>query len=307
MAERDLISLVRERIPHDGFILGPGDDAAVLEAGRIAWATDLTIEGVHFTRDLSGGWAHGAVKALNRNLSDMAAMGAEPLAFLLAVGLPKADNLEVEAMADALAEVCAEHGLRIAGGDLSRADMVLFAVSIMGRVPGDPLTRSGARPGDLVAITGTLGEAAAARLIRGCPPSSMITEAMDDRNALGCARVREGLALRPFATSAIDISDGTAIDLERTAEASGVRIVLDPASLPRGEWVQEASSYLGIDLALVGGDDYELAITLDPSDLEAATRAIAPTPLTVVGDCAEGSGLTDLSGRPLTGGHEHLA
>jgi thiamine-monophosphate kinase len=305
VAERELIALVRDRIPHDGFILGPGDDAAVLEAGRVAWSTDLAIEGVHFTRRTGASPADAAVKALNRNLSDLAAMGAEPLAFLLAVGLPAADAAGVEAMADALAEVCVRNDLRIAGGDLSGSETLMFAISILGRVE-EPLTRSGARAGDVLAITGALGEAAAG-LFADRLPGSSVTSAMRERNGRGCARVREGLALRPFATSAIDISDGTAIDVGRVAEASGVRIVLDPAKLPRGHGVARASEILERDLALNGGDDYELAITLEPDQVDLARAAISPTPLTVVGVCVDGTGVTDPEGNPLEGGHEHLA
>lgn len=307
MPERDLIALVRDLLPHEGFLVGPGDDAAVLEAGRIAWSTDLAIEGVHFDLAISS-VADAARKALNRNLSDMAAMGARPLAFLLGVGLPSSLVDSVEALARGLAVVCAEHELRMAGGDLSQAPQLLFAISILGEVD-EPIRRDRAQVGDLVAVTGALGEASAGLAVARSSDMDALARrypGLLERHRLGCARVRAGIALSGLVHAAIDVSDGLALDLERMADASGVAIELDLAAIPEGSGVRQVAERTGINHALVGGDDYELAIALAPQSLEAAVAAVHPLALTVIGRCAQGAGLTDTSGATVRGGHEHL-
>lgn len=309
--ERDLIALVRDRLPHDGFIIGPGDDAAVLDAGRVAWSTDLAIEGVHFDLSLSS-VADAAAKALVRNLSDLAAMGAEPLAFLLAVGLPPSLVTAVPDIAEGLADVCEEHGIRIAGGDLSRADALTFAISILGRVDRPSMTRAGAQVGDVVAVTGTLGEAAAGLAVLRNQSDAVLVDlgrrhpGLALRHRRGCARIAAGRALTGLATSAIDVSDGLGLDLGRVALASGVGMRLDLESLPAGPGVRDVEAHLGRRLALSGGDDYELAVTLAPSDVDEARARVEPLNFTVVGEVVEGRGVTDLAGVSVEEGHEHL-
>jgi thiamine-monophosphate kinase len=318
--ERDAIAACLERVPVADALRGPGDDAAVLAppGGNLVWATDFVIEGRHFSRAWSS-LDDAAYKAVARNASDLAAMGAEPVAFLAAVAIPDTEPATIDAIANGFREAAVAFGLPVVGGDLSRSDTVIFAVSVLGRVEGRGIGRDGARPGDVVAVTGALGATGAGLgLLQRASAGDTDAQAILDRfpNLLGrhrrgVARLAAGRALLGVANAAIDLSDGLGVDAGRIAEASGVTIRIDPALLPVDDGVAVAAAHLGVSVdALVAhrGDDYELLATLPADQVDAVRARIAPLPLTVVGSVAAGPPqVTDLAGAAIEGGHDHFA
>jgi thiamine-monophosphate kinase len=294
-------------------IVGPGDDAAVLAsgAGELVMTTDALIEGVHF--DLGITSAHDlGYKSLVVSVSDIAAMGASPRAALVTLSL-RADigAAWVIELYGGMREACDEHALWLVGGDLSRADQIAISVTVTGEVaPGRAVTRAGAAPGDVVAVTGALGASAAGlRVARGGRPGGDLDRALLHAHMRPVARVGEGTVLaRHGATSMMDVSDGLAKDLGRLALASavGVRLRLDDVPVAAGATLEDA---------LGGGEDYELLVTLPGREaLEAAAaelRETYGTPLTAIGDVVAGGGVTAIerSGaeRPLgSSGWDHF-
>jgi len=250
--------------------VGIGDDAAVLDGGLVASA-DMLVEGTHFDRRRLDARSIGA-RAAAANLSDMAAMGAEPLCLLASLGLPEGFD-EVAALAEGLAA----HGVPLVGGDLVRAQPLVVSVTVLGRADR-PVLRSGGRPGDRLVVTGELGGQAASGFTRPVVP-----------------RLAEGRALAAVATAMIDISDGIAADAGRLAAASGCQAVVELGRLPvaAGATVEQAAS---------GGEDYELLAALPP-------QATPPVPVVEVGRLAEGEGcvLLDPAGSPVDlHGWEHF-
>lgn len=275
--EFDLIEMIRRRsgIERDDVRLGIGDDAAVVavpEGRELAIAIDTLVEGVHFpigTAPFDIGW-----KALAVNLSDLAAMGATPAWALLALTLPAADSHYVESMIDGFVQLAAPHRLALVGGDTTRGPLTI-TVAVHGFVPpGRALKRSGARVGDVVMVTGTLGDAAAglqcldrhgtrADALLGASPGTR--EHLVERLNRPTPRLAVGTALRDIATACIDVSDGLLADLAHICRASGVGAEIDAPMLPRSSALltlfgEEAA----LDFALGGGDDYELCFTVPP-------------------------------------------
>jgi len=246
LSEDDLVAVIAAVAGAGGSCVdvGIGDDAAVLAGGIVA-STDILVDGVHFdsARHTVGDIGHRAAAA---SLSDMAAMGAEPLCLLAAFGLPEGFD-DVRALASGMAE----HGVPLAGGDLSRSDRLLVSVTAIGRAER-PVLRSGGRPGDLLVVTGTLGGQAAGGYAARVTP-----------------RIVEGRALAAVATAMLDLSDGIATDAGRLAAASGTGAVVELERLPRapGATVEQAAA---------GGEDYELLAAV-PEGAE------LPVPVTVVG------------------------
>jgi len=225
--------------PNPRTLVGIGDDAAVLAVpdGRVVATTDFLIEGRHFRRDWAGAADIGH-KAAARSLADVAAMGAEPSALLVALAAPP--DLRVSwarELAEGLAAECARAGASVIGGDTARADCVILAVTGLGDLAGrDPVLRSGASPGDLVAVAGPLGYAAAglALLTAGITDDPLVAPLISGhlRPSPPYDAGPEAAGLR--ATAMIDVSDGLLADLGHVADASGVRIDLDSAALRPG-------------------------------------------------------------------------
>ncbi|MBL8681577.1 MAG: thiamine-phosphate kinase [Myxococcales bacterium] len=255
--------------------LGIGDDAAVLPivAGPLAITVDACVEGVHFRR----GWAsldRLARRAVEAAVSDLAAMGADPAApgggVLFALELPAAlDASSFDAIIEGLALGAEAHDAPVLGGNLTRSasDAITITTTALG-VCDRASTRSGAKPGDAVFVTGFVG---AARLGLEALLASRAEEPLlrpfVERWLSVRARVREGLALRSIATAAIDASDGLAQDASHLCERSGVAIVLELESLPLAPAHREAAEALSLDptaVALAGGEEYELIFTAPP-------------------------------------------
>lgn len=284
-AEDRFVERLRDGLSaRDGVIVGPGDDGAVVHspAGPLVVTTDTLVESVDFLPDEDAGRL--GRRAVSVGLSDLAAMGAWPDFFLLTIGFPESAGEEMPlALALSAARRGEEFGASLVGGDLSRATEIFLSVAVWGRPCGrEVVRRAGARPGDVVFLSGWPGEAAAglavARARAGGDRTAASTAwtpgelAVSDetrllaayrdpepRLPLGRALAREGLA-----TAAIDVSDGLGVDAGRLARASGVRLVLEAENLPLSPALTAFAELAGrdpIDLALGGGDDYELLFT----------------------------------------------
>jgi len=266
VGEFALIDLIRDRcaIAREDVRVGIGDDAAVLAVPpnhQLVVSMDTLVAGVHFpigTAPADIGW-----KSLAVNLSDLAAMGATPAWATLALTLPDADVRWVERFCDGFAALASEFKLALVGGDTTRGPLSI-TVTIHGFVAeGAALLRSGARVGDFVFVTGTLGDAAAGLRRVGDVPDD---DALVRRLSRPTPRVAQGLELRGRARSCIDVSDGLMADLDHICAASGVAAEIDVDSLPASS---ELLSAFARDerraLQLAGGDDYELCFTAPES------------------------------------------
>jgi thiamine-monophosphate kinase len=278
--------------PGDGEVWA-GDDTAVLRApaGTILFTADLLVEGVHFDRGLTGpddlGW-----KAIAVNASDVAAMGGTPRRALVSLGLPSTVEVEwLESLYGGMRACCDAFDMAVAGGDISRCPSLVISVALLGNPAGRLVVpRSGARVGDAVCVTGVLGASAAGlELLRAgrYDPASDLVRA----HRRPVPRVREAEVLRRhLPTAMIDVSDGFAADLGHICEASGVGAVVEAGRLPVFDASGAELSRPPLDLALSGGEDYELCFTI-PSDragaAAAAVREATGTPVTVVGEIVE--------------------
>ena len=259
--------------------LGVGDDCALLapRAGSVlAISCDMLVEGRHFLSTVDP--ARLGHKALAVNLSDLAACGAAPLAFSLALALPVADEAFLEGFSCGLFALADRHGCELVGGDTTRGPLTI-SITVYGEVPqGEALLRSGARPGDDVWVSGSLGDARLAlEAFRGTLSLGEAAFATA-RGAMEMPepRVALGVALRGLATSAVDISDGLAGDLGHILSRSGVGAVVDLAALPRGPALAGQPEAVQRLCLLTGGDDYELAFTAPEARRgEVAERAAA--------------------------------
>lgn len=299
MGEMALIERIAARTrPRPGTQLGIGDDAALVDVGGRAVLThDLLVEGVHFRRATTG-WEDLGHKALAVNLSDLAAMAAEPVAALVGLVLPPdAGPEEVDRLYAGMEALAGAHGVTIAGGDLSAGPAVVVAVTAVGR-PAEglvPLRRSGGRPGDALCVTGALGSAAAGLLVLDRPDlGAGVNGARGLRDALlrPAPRIAAGLALgRGGARALMDLSDGLALDAWRMGRACGLRAVIDLEALPIAPGaaaIARADGWEPEVLAATGGEDYELLAAVPPEALPGLRAALAPLPLTAVGRLEEG-------------------
>ncbi len=289
-----------------GVALGVGDDAAILEVSpgyQLVAAVDTLVAGVHFPPQAAGDAV--ARRALRVNLSDMAAMGARPRWFTLALTLADTDTAWLEAFSRGLALDAESYGCALVGGDTTRGPLTV-SIQILGEVePGRSLTRAGAEVGDLVYVTGELGAAAAALDYLADTTQAEQRRALLDRYYLPTPRVAEGLQLRDLASAAIDISDGLLADVGHIAEASRVGVRLDARMLPLFPGLTEISGERqALRWALTGGDDYELCFTV-PSDKQPDLQRLIDSGdigATAVGEIVAGRGIEclDQQGRAIT-------
>jgi thiamine-monophosphate kinase len=253
-------------------VVGIGDDAAVVATrrSRLVASADALVEGVHFRLDWSTA-ADVGFKAASVNVSDIAAMGAEPRWLLVVVAAPADTTLEVlEGIYEGIAEAGALYGTELVGGDTVRSSEIVLAVTALGELDGEPMTRTGARPGDVLAVTGPLGRAAAGvNLLLSNDPKVVSPDdalACIDAHRRPIARVGEGIRLRDAGVrTAIDVSDGLASDAIRLAEASGVGVEIDGARLPIAPEVAAVAQARGWDAAKIvlgGGEDLELLVAI---------------------------------------------
>ncbi|WP_327589248.1 thiamine-phosphate kinase [Nonomuraea sp. NBC_00507] len=309
LGEFGAINRITGRLPQGAAVmLGPGDDAAVIGApdGRVAVSTDLLIEGRHFRRDWSSGYDVGR-KAAAQNLADVVAMGATPTCIVVGLGMPA--DLPVawlDALTDGIRDECAVVGASVAGGDITRCDLVVLGVTALGDLGGrPPVTRAGAAPGQVVAVSGRLGYAAAgwALLDAGAPVDSAALQEVVAAHRRPHPPYAEGpRAAELGATAMLDVSDGLLQDLGHVAKASGVRVELDPQAFAIGEPVAAAAKELGVDpleWVLTGGEDHALAAVFPQG---------VPLPASwhVVGRVVEGDGVL-VYGREIGhGGWDHF-
>ena len=311
--EFDLIARIRARVATRGdVVLGIGDDAALLQVPpdrQLAVSMDTLNAGVHFPEDTPPsaiGW-----KALAVNLSDLAAMGAQPAWCTLSLSLPQADPAWIDAFLDGFLSLAGQHDVALVGGDTTRGPLSI-AVTAMGLVePGRALRRDGARVGDEVWVTGTLGDAAGglALLDREAVPA---LRARLDRPT---PRVAAGRALAGIATACVDVSDGLLADLGHVCARSHVAARIDVDALPASAALMEVIGEADrIALQASGGDDYELCFTA-PADAGADIGAVSAQlglRITRIGRIVAGEGVhpVDAKSQPWSSprrGYDHFA
>jgi len=337
LGERGLILRIRRAVGSGapGVAVGIGDDSAVLEPSRgtrLLATTDLLLEDIHFRRRYAEpadiGW-----KALAVNLSDIAAIGGTPRFALVALACPAGTEVDdIDAFYEGMRLAAAPHGVVIVGGDTSASpDRWIVNVTLLGELEGAPKLRSGARPGDLLAVTGALGESATGLALLEATTAGAAAPALDrverplrdkvsQAHLRPVARVAEGrwLGASPAVNAMIDLSDGLAADLGHlTSESSaGARVYLEKLPISEAVWsVAAALARDPFELAVAGGEDYELLLAADPSAfpaLAAGLEAATGTPLVAIGEIVEAeAGVAFLNSRgepvPVGLGFEHFS
>ncbi|MFN9473793.1 thiamine-phosphate kinase [Acidovorax sp.] len=307
MGEFDLIARYFTRPVHRA-ALGVGDDCALLvpAAGmQLAVSSDMLVEGRHFFADVDReALGH---KALAVNLSDLAACGARPLAFTLALALPRVDEPWLAGFSRGLLALADAHGCELVGGDTTQGPLNI-CITVFGEVPaGHALLRSGARAGDELYVSGTLGDARLAleALLGHTPLAPEVLAAARQRLERPTPRVALGMALRGVASSAMDVSDGLLGDLSHILKASGVGARIDTSLT--AALMAHAGAAAGPEqlhqCTLAGGDDYELAFTAPPSQRAAVAAAAqaSQTPVARIGviEAEPGLRLVDGQGQPV--------
>ena len=293
-----IASVTAGRTQPPSTLLGPGDDAAVVAApdGRVVACTDVLVEGVHFRLDWSTPEQVGR-KAAAANLADVAAMGAVPTALLVGLACPPDTDVPMlQALTDGLWAEAALAGAGVVGGDVASAGQLVLSVTALGTLEGrHPVTRAGARPGDVLAVVGRIGWAAAGLAVLGRGFRSPVA-------VVGAHRVPEPpyeagpRAAVAGATSMIDVSDGLLADLGHVARASGVRFDVRSAALEIPARLADVGRALGIDplhWLLTGGEDHALVATFP---------GVVPDGWTVIGEAQEGAPEVLVDGRAYEGG-----
>ncbi len=311
LGEFGLIARLLARLPAgSATVLGPGDDAAVVRTpdGRVVASTDMLVEGRHFRREWSSAYDVGR-RAAAQNLADIAAMGAVPSALL--VGLAAPGDLPAdwaEGFADGLADECALVGAAVVGGDVVGSDVLTLGVTALGDLGGRaPVTRAGARAGEVVVLAGDIGRSAAglAVLRSGSPDLARRHEDVVTAYRHPSPPYAAGPLLADLGASAmIDVSDGLLADARHVAEASGVAIELYADWLPVDPIVRSAAADLGIDpltWVLTGGEDHALVATI-------VSDAVLGPGMLRIGVVAEGSGVRVVGWDPPAGagGFDHF-
>jgi thiamine-monophosphate kinase len=286
----------------DGVVLGPGDDCAILSfpAGYEAClSTDTLVENVHFPRYCPPHVV--AARTMGANLSDLAAMGAEPHSFLLSLTLPSVDEQWLQEFSEALWQLIQRYRISLAGGNLSKGSLSISMTAI-GKLPANTaVRRSGAKVGDDIYVSGTLGDAARGlELVK----QGNYENYLADRYCEPSPRLSTGMALRGIASSMIDLSDGLFGDLNHVCQASGKGAVIEARRLPISDELRaSAGRASAVRMALFSGDDYELCFTAAPA-MRSKVKAVATetgVPLTRIGGIREGSEVVavDRDGVPL--------
>jgi thiamine-monophosphate kinase len=298
LAERALIARIRRlatrysRTSNPGILTGIGDDCAVLRLSPrqdTLITTDLTLEGIHFRRQSHSPEAVGH-RCLVRGLSDIAAMGGEPVAAFLSIALPRdLPQSWVGRFVRSLIDLSAKYGVGLAGGDTAESPHGILAdIVVVGTVPkGKAILRSGAGPGDQIYVTGELGGSAAAVAQMREKPKSKLNPRYFPRHFFPEPRLEVGRILREkgLATAMIDTSDGLSTDLAHICEESGVGAELWAAAIPRAR-VGKPACEVDLQFALHGGEDYELVFTARPG--KRVPRGIAGVPVTNIGEIIRG-------------------
>lgn len=309
--ETALINLIRDKFGTTGtgdLVLGIGDDAALIRSGdNLTIVTaDLLIENTHFRMDINEayllGWKSAAV-----NISDIAAMGGTPTCSFVSIGLPDIEVSVVEAMYQGIYDVSAKYGSVIAGGDTVGSDCgIVINITQLGTVePDRAAKRSGAKLGDKIIVTNTLGDSRTGLellLKHGLKQAREISEYLVERHLKPEPRVNEARAVVRTGKvhSMMDLSDGLSSDIQKLCDASGVGAKIYPEQLPLSADLRQAAIDLGADpikLAASGGEDYELLITCDKSDVDVIFLALQMigTNAAIIGDIVDESGIALVS------------
>ena len=305
-----LIEALTRRPERDEVQVGVGDDAAVLAMGDddlLVWTVDMLSEGDHFRTDWSSGRQVG-LKAMNSNLSDIAAMGAKPVAALVSLSLTGDTEVEwVREVYEGFNKLCRKHSFDIVGGDTTHSSVHLISISVLGEVSRRNLClRSHAVAGDLICVTGELGKSTAGLELLKAGESGETKWFLE-----GNCRLIEAQIIAPHANAMIDVSDGLASEVNHVCRQSGVGARINAEDVPLAENAVKTAKKLGhnpLDYALSGGEDFELVFTTSPENLE---KIRLDCPLTVVGEITDKKGETVLvdkkdAERELTGGFNHF-
>lgn len=286
MAEFSIIDTYFNRKNANSVDLGVGDDSALLTPPlqqQLVICADTLVAGRHFPIDTDPhaiGWKSVAV-----NLSDIAAMGATPHSILLALSLPQIDHDWLKAFSQGLYDCCDQFGVNLIGGDTTQSPHLTLSVTALGWVDiGQAIPRSGAKPGDLICVSGTVGDAAFALQHLGHP--------LQKRLDYPTPRCQLGAALKGLAHSMIDVSDGLAQDLGHILKASQVGAKLQLEHLPINPALQALSEAQKWQYALAGGDDYELCFTISPQNYEKLLRKQLDISISMIGKIQQQHGLT---------------
>ena len=298
LPERRLIAEIRRLAgrsarPTRGILRGMGDDCAVLGVGAgydALVTTDFCLEGMHFRRDWHSPMSAGH-RCLARGLSDIAAMGGDPVAVFLSLALPRdLSQRWVREFMRGLVDLAEEHGTRLAGGDTAESPGGILAdIIVIGRAPaGTAILRSGARPGDRIYVSGELGGSAAAVREMERRPKTKLNANAFERHFFPGPRLAVGRVLRKkdLASAMIDLSDGLSTDLSHICDESGVGAVIDAGMIPRARIGGRA---VDLDLALHGGEDYELLFTAP--ERKRLPKQIGGVALTCIGETSRERGI----------------
>ena len=286
MAEFSIIDTYFNRKNANSVDLGVGDDSALLTPPpqqQLVICADTSVAGRHFPLDTHPhaiGWKSVAV-----NLSDIAAMGAKPHSILLALSLPQIDHHWLKNFSQGLYDCCDQFGVSLIGGDTTQSPHLTITVTALGWIEtGQAVTRAGAQVGDLICVSGTVGDAAFALQHMGHPLQKRLDYPMP--------RCQLGQQLKGLASSMIDVSDGLAQDLGHILKASGVGAVLQLDQLPVSSYIAKLEQEKKWQLALAGGDDYELCFTISPQNYHLLAQQKLDVNLTIIGQITQNLGLT---------------
>ena len=311
----------RSTVNGRGVNLGIGDDAAWVQtpSGSCLVTSDVLLEGVHFDLRWTSLYALG-YKTLAVNMSDIAAMGGTPAYLILSLGIPKSlESNHLDELYRGIRSLATKSGVTLVGGDTSIAQCLLISACLMGHPNSRPITRHGARAGDDIYVTGTLGDSALAlKLLKRKSPklNHRSGKYLLSRHHFPTARVHTGfvLAKKQLARAMIDISDGLLQDLGHICKASRVGAVLLEEHLPLSQAYRSIAGRDGTEHALTGGEDYELLFCVRPRDRTKLSRIqkLFDVPITRIGKCVDardGISVLNRHGHRLsfsTGGHDHF-